>query len=403
MISNRSTFPFRRPLARGNGAPTRRRVLFVTDFYVEDLLAGIVDHARQAGWELNANMRFHGLLPPVTEPCDGILATVTTMRVRDWLEARPDSPIVRMMSAGFDLPYPAVEGDYLAAGREGARHVLELGHVHYAFYSLYDIPVVRDVRNGFEAELAVAGRRARRLDFMAAHPRRNPSEVSHHDRCDWLARELRRLPTPLAVMGDDDRRAVEMLDACELAGLRVPEDVAVLGCDNYWVEQGVARLPLSSVEMNFRGAGRAAAAMLDQLFDGVEPSPRISRIAPIGVVARNSTATFITDSPGITAAVVHLREHFHHPLRLADLARRAGMSQRVFQSEFKRRIGHSAREELQRARLACAARLLRDTNLKLEAVAMESGFGSAARLCRYFTVAHGISPHAWRTRTREEA
>jgi transcriptional regulator GlxA family with amidase domain len=76
------------------------------------------------------------------------------------------------------------------------------------------------------------------------------------------------------------------------------------------------------------------------------------------------------------------------------------MSVRVFQSEFKRRVGHSARDELQRARLACAARLLRDSDLKLEAIAMESGFGSAAQLCRFFARAYGSSPNVWRERMK---
>ena len=41
----------------------RRRVLFVTDFYLESLLAGIVEYARGAAWILDANMRLHARFP----------------------------------------------------------------------------------------------------------------------------------------------------------------------------------------------------------------------------------------------------------------------------------------------------------------------------------------------------
>jgi len=386
-------------LTRPNGKNRHRRVLFVTDFYLEDLLAGVVNYARHAAWELNANMRFHGLLPPPAEPCDGILATVTSARVRNWLAARPECPIVRMIGTEFDLNYPAVEGDYAAAGREGARHLLALGHVHFAFYSLYNIPDVREVRKGFEGELVAAGQSVRHLDFFAAHPERHPFEVTHEERCHWLTAELKRMSLPLAVMGDDDRRAIELMEACDAAGLRVPEDVAILGCDNHWVEQGMAPIPLSSVDMNFKGMGKKAAALLDDLMDG-KPPPPVTRMVPAGVVARRSTATFVTDSAEITAAIGFLREHFHEPLHIAELARRAGMSERVFQLEFKRRVGHSAREELRRARVTRAMQLLRDSDLKLEAIAIESGMISAARLCRLFTETHGVSPNAWRAQAK---
>src|ERR1041385_405625 len=85
------------------GAPSGRhkkipRILFVTDFYLEEMLVGAAGYAHCAGWELNSNMRFHGLLPRETE-ADGILATVTReSKVRDWL-AGWKCPIVRMMTS----------------------------------------------------------------------------------------------------------------------------------------------------------------------------------------------------------------------------------------------------------------------------------------------------------------
>ena len=392
--------PFTSAPGRGRNKP--RRVLFVSDFYLEEVLAGIVDHARSAGWELNANMRFHGLLPTPKEGCDGILTTVHGERVRNWL-ARRNCPIVRMITTPFDLPYPAAEVDYAAAGRMGARHLLELGHVHYAFWSLYDIADVRDSRGAFEEELIAAGRRTHRLDFAAAHPGRDPFQVKSTDRHRWLVHELKRLPKPLAIMTDDDRRGIELLAACGLAGLRVPEDVAILGCDNHWVEVEMARVPLSSVNTNLRGVGKEAAALLDRLMRGRKPPAGVIKVPPTGIVARRSTATFVTDSPAITAAVLHLRENFNRPLGLTGLARKAGMSERAFRTEFKRLVGRTAREELLHARLSSAARLLRDTNLKLEVVAAKSGFGSAAHLCRFFAEAHGVSPNAWRQRAKGAA
>jgi LacI family transcriptional regulator len=366
---------------------------------LEDLLEGIVGYAREAGWILDANMRLHGRFPPVEEPA-GILATVQSRRVRDWLAERQGCPIVRMIVARFEVPYPAVEADYAMAARAGAQHLLELGHVHFAFYSQFYMRDAQEARAGFEAELAAAGRQVHCLNLTAAYPTRDSFGIVREERHEWLATELKRLPKPLAVMADDDRCALELVSACDLIGLRVPEDVAILGCDNHWVEQGLSPVALSTVDMNFRGVGSEAAALLDRLMRGQEAPREIIRVPPIGVVARRSTSTFVTDSPEITAALVYLREHFCEPLRLSDLARQAGMSARVFESEFKRRVGRPPREVLRRARLDSAARLLRDTNLKLEAIAAESGFGSAAKLCASFAREYNVTPTAWRLATK---
>jgi len=56
------------------------------------------------------------------------------------------------------------------------------------------------------------------------------------------------------------------------------------------------------------------------------------------------------------------------------------------------------REDIQRQRLRRAQGLLLGTDLKLAAVAVESGFGTLENLCRVFQSAHRMTPHAWRVR-----
>ncbi len=381
----------------GKGLQGKRRVLFITDFYIEEALAGVVNYARGADWELIANMRFHGKFPSETE-ADGIIATVHEERVRQWL--RPwKCPIVQMISSELEFRSPMVVPDYTAAARFGVNHLLELGHVNFAFYWFQNIDTTFEALRVFDETLAKAGRRALRMDFPGAYPG-DVTKVPREERFRWLVEELKRLPKPLAVMGDDDRRAIEVLLACDEAGFRVPEDVAILGCDNRIIELGMARIPISSVDMNFRGVGWEAARLLDQRMRGRDVPPEIVKAPPNGVVARRSTATFVTNSPSITEAVLYLREHFDKPLRLAKLASVARLSERVFETEFKRHVGGTVREELRRVRLGAAERLLRDTELKLEAVALESGFGSARRLCTVFSDAHGVSPNAWRQQAK---
>jgi len=373
----------------------------VTDFYVEELLLGAVDFARECDWDLITNMRFHGRFPS-EDQSDGILATVNTPRVAEWLAKRPDCPVVRMLATSLDLSHPAVEVDYFAAGQLGARHLLELGHKEFAFYWMFDIPDATEVRRGFAAEMAAAHRPLHWLSLSAAFPERDIFAVPRDQRLAWVCEQLHRLPKPIAIMCDDDRRALELLRAADRIGLRVPEDIAIIGCDNHSVELGMARIPLSSVQIDFRGVGYRAAELLHELISGQTTPSQPIKVPPRGVVARRSTATFVTDEPGITAAVLHLREHFHTPLRVEQLARIAGVSTRVFEMQFRRYVGCSAREAIHRARLGCAARLLRDTDLKLDAIAVESGFCSGKYLSAAFTKYYGFVPSAWRQQVRNE-
>nr|WP_226894900.1 substrate-binding domain-containing protein [Luteolibacter marinus] len=276
---------------------------------------------------------------------------------------------------------------------------MELGHLNYAFYSLVNLPDAVRMRESFIAELEDGGRTATVLDFEEVHGEETMS-IPREVRLRWLADRLHELKKPLAVMSDDDRRSLELVAACDMLGLRIPEDVSILGCENRTVEVSMSRVPLSSVDMNWRMVGREGARLLDEMMEG-KGAAHDTRVSPRGVVARASTATFVTENPAITRTLLHIRQHAAHSLKMNDLARMAGMAERQFRAEFKRLVGHSPRREIHRARLATATRLLRDTELKLDAIAVESGFGSAKKLCEVFAEDYAMTPTAWRLQARE--
>lgn len=376
---------------------TSQRVLFLTAFYLEDVLLGVVDHARHRNWELISNMRFHRFLPTETE-ADGIIVLHADKRICEWLEKWSDTPVVHIGQPSSEIVLPCVDVDYEEAGRVGARHFLELGHVNFAYYTLSTRREADRTRLAFEEVLRESEREAVHLDFTALHGD-EPMEVPREVRLGWLADRLAELKKPVAVMTNDDRRSLELVLACERLGLRIPQDVSILGCENWTVEQRMSPVPLSSVEMNWRLAGSRAAEVLDQLMDGQSVEKAV-RVAPRCVVARASTATFVTDNEAITQALQTIRDQFSQSIRLADLARQAGMSQRQFRNEFKRLVGHSARVEVRRARLVAAVNLLRDTDLKLDAIAFECGLKNAKKLCEAFGEDYGMTPTAWRTQAR---
>lgn len=84
------------------------------------------------------------------------------------------------------------------------------------------------------------------------------------------------------------------------------------------------------------------------------------------------------------------------PLTLEDLASHAGMSVRTFTRRFRAEVGMSPNQWVTQRRVDRARELLETTDLPVESVAHESGFGSAALLRQHLRAAIGVSPLSYR-------
>ena len=79
---------------------------------------------------------------------------------------------------------------------------------------------------------------------------------------------LDRAPSVDAIMCGSDQIARGVMDTLRESGRSIPEDVAVLGHDNWEIFAAEARPPLSSVDMNFQKVGRLAAHLLFEAMNG---------------------------------------------------------------------------------------------------------------------------------------
>ncbi len=93
-------------------------------------------------------------------------------------------------------------------------------------------------------------------------------------------------------------------------------------------------------------------------------------------------------------------EHPEADLSVASLARRAAMSERNFARVFAREIGTTPAEYVERARVEVARRLLEQSSLGLDAVALAAGFGTSETLRRSFHRQLNVAPSDYRSRFR---
>ena len=136
-----------------------------------------------------------------------------------------------------------------------------------------------------------------------------------HELTAWIE----SLEKPLGLMAVNDARARHVLEACRAIGLRVPEDVAVLGVDNDELMCELTAPPLSSIEHGAGSLGYQAAALLDRLMAGKKARRLQTLVEPEGVVTRRSTDILAIADPEVAAAIAFIHRHSCEPIRVADV------------------------------------------------------------------------------------
>jgi LacI family transcriptional regulator len=379
----------------------KRNVLLAMGFYTHERHAGIARYAHAAHWMLDCRLlafRATGarhLQYLSGARYDGIITYMA--RSSPWLCHLVRAATVPVVDFGMDYPedpYPRVLADNVMIGRIGAEHLLERGFTDLLFYShSFDTHATCKRLEGFRDAVERAGARFHRL-IWDERPRLQRGQP----RLAWLAARLAALPVPLAVMALNDHVAIEVLEACEATGLRVPEQVAVLGVDNDQLVTNLTSVPLSSVDSSRERIGFEAAALLDRLMNGAaaaRPDAPLL-VPPAGVVTRTSTDILAVRNTDVAVAIRYIWEHACDPITVNDVAAVTSLSRRRLQDLFLRHIGHTIVDEIRRRRVDHAKQMLVQTPTKVGLIASKSGFGSAERMSKVFRQIVGMTPHAYR-------
>ncbi|MDD5349450.1 MAG: XylR family transcriptional regulator [Chthoniobacteraceae bacterium] len=210
-----------------------------------------------------------------------------------------------------------------------------------------------------------------------------------------LARWLHALPKPAAILTCNDIRGQQVINACREAGIRVPEEVAVLGVDNDELLCRLSRPTLSSIEPDVEQIGALAGRLIADQLDGQPPAPR-HRVPPRQVVQRQSTDTVGTENPAVVRAARLIRERDYRGASVEQICEAAGLSRSTLDRLFHAHLGHSVAGEIARTRLQRSQNLLRHTGQSIAEIAQACGFPSATYFCRFFKRETAQTPNTYR-------
>jgi LacI family transcriptional regulator len=209
---------------------------------------------------------------------------------------------------------------------------------------------------------------------------------------------LRSVPKPVGVMACNDDCGVQVMEACKLASLSVPDAVGVIGVDDDELVCGLADPAMSSVALNFERAGYEAAQALDKLMRRSRGVPPQITVEATHIVARRSTDVVAVDDEPVAKAMQYIRDHPRESLAVTDVARAVGLSRRVLERRFRRELNSSVLAEIRRVRTDQIARQLLETHLPVSDIAESMGFVDAQHFARYFRAGKQLSPLAYRKR-----
>ena len=178
---------------------------------------------------------------------------------------------------------PSVTLDNVKAGRMAAEHLLGLGHTNLAHISgPLRLRLARERLAGFRQAIEERG-----LSMAACTGGEGSWECAAGSRA--MREILARSPRPTAVFSANDRMAIGAVRAIHEAGLRVPDDISVVGLDDIEVA-AYQNPPLTTVRQSFARLGAAGLQLLLEIVAGETPAQTQIVMAPELVVRRSTRA-----------------------------------------------------------------------------------------------------------------
>ena len=197
-------------------------------------------------------------------------------------------------------------------------------------------------------------------------------------------------------MACNDDRGQEIIEACKVAQLNVPDQIAIIGVDNDELVCELAVPQLSSVSIQFENLGFRAAKMLKQLMDGKKPSKDNVYASATHVIKRQSTNLLFIDDQQIVKAIRFIQENPRKLIQVEDVAEACSLSRRTLERRFKKATKKSVSDEIRHMRAEQIARMLEDTNMTVLQIAHALNYPDGKHLSRIFYKEKGESPRDYR-------
>lgn len=321
----------------------------------------------------------------------GVIARIENEQTADHVR-RLGLPAVDLSAARLLPELPCVETDDDVIAQWAVDHFAVRGLRHFAYCG--DARFAWSVKRG-----ARFAQHARERGFEPEEFHMEPSGTLADDRlamADWL----QSLPKPVGILACYDIAGQELLEACKIAGLAVPDSVAVIGVDNDELICNLTSPPLSSIQSDAIGTGFLAASLLDEMMAGEQVDAKLRLIEPLRVVTRQSSDLLSVSDPQVAKALQLIRDHADDGVAVTTVQQAVGLSRRSLDYRFLSVLGRTVHDEITRVRMERLADLLIGTDRTLTQLAEGLNFNHSEYMGVAFKKFTGKSPGEYRRANR---
>ena len=299
--------------------------------------------------------------------------------------------ILAIHNSSYSKKLPVIKTDSRSIAKMASKHLVEKGLKYFAFCG-FDNYAWSNERKSFFCHFNKEAGYTTHLYYSSKSIRTNDWEKEQQHVSQWV----KSLPKPVGILTCNDDRGQHILEVCKLNGLKVPEEVAVVGVDNDPMICEIGDPPLTSIALNVESAGYEAAQLLDQLIHGKKMTGQQIMVTPSHIVQRQSSDILAVDDAEVALAIRYIRNNAKNKFLINDIVKTTSVSRRTLEKKFRKTIHRSICDEIRQIRVEWISKLLIETDLPISQITSLFNFTDVEHISRYFKNEKGVGLREFR-------
>jgi LacI family transcriptional regulator len=291
---------------------------------------------------------------------------------------------------------PNITGDYALTGTMAAEYFLSKGFTNFGFFGYNGVCWSDERCAAFRARIE---KNSKGEGSFYMYDGQNIDNMWYYDQSE-LTEWLKSLPKPIAIMACDDNQGNMLLQACELCGIHVPFDVAIIGVDNDEILCNMSNPSMSTINVDIERGGAATAAMAERMVKDPTYMGEDVVLQPLTVVERLSSSLFATNDKEVLMALRYIHANIDTKISVSDILASVPISRRLLENRFKKMTGMTIYNYISIQRIERFALLLISSNDSITDIAARLDEYDTKSISRRFKDLKGCTPSEFRKKRK---